>query len=139
MATSSQIEEILLSVSDVLFPADLGARKVLLDSKGCDGDTALHVLAWRKELDAMRALILAGADVNAIGDMGETPFHVAMHDPCPDAVELFLAAGADPDVVSEFGETPRSLVFKVGGAAAECFERLAPNISLKRTNQSLSD
>jgi ankyrin repeat protein len=139
MDTPTRVEDILRSVSDVLFPSGLGEREVRLDSRGSDGDTPLHVLAWRKDLDGIQALIQAGADVNAIGDMGETPFHVAMHDEFPGAIELFIKAGANPDIVSEFGQTPRSLALAIGGATAETFERLAPNYSLKRTNQSLRD
>ena len=101
------IEEILQSASDVLFPAELGERRVEIDSTDCDGDTPLHVMLWRKDAVAVKQLIAAGAAVNAIGDMGETPLHVAVSQDLPEGVAALLEAGANPDIRCEFGDTPR--------------------------------
>ena len=117
------LEELLQSTSDVLFPEDLGEKEVRLDSRGSDGDTPLHVLLWQKDIEGSRALISAGADPNAIGDMGETPLHVAVHQDLSEIVELLLRAGSDPNVRSELGSTPRELALTRAGATASAFGR----------------
>ena len=113
------VNEILMSLSDVMFPEDLGEHTVTIDSRGCDGDTPLHVLLWRNDVDGLKSLILAGAEVNAIGDMGETPLHIAVSENLPDAIEALLDAGADPDIRSEFGKTPREIAASIGGITAK--------------------
>lgn len=125
------VEEILQSTSDSLFPAELGRRRVAIDSRDCDGDTPLHVLLWRKDFGGAKDLIEAGADPNAIGDMGETPLHVAIRQEVPDIVDLLLAAGADPNIVSEFGETPRSMAKSKKGFIAKLLLQVAPSNSSK--------
>lgn len=97
------LEEVLQSTSDTLFPADLGKRKVSIDSAGCDGDTPLHVLIWRGDSAGALLLISNGANVNAVGDMGETPLHIAVRKNDRTVIAALLRAGARTDVVSEFG------------------------------------
>jgi ankyrin repeat protein len=109
------IEEILQSTSDVIYPPALGARRVAIDSCDCDGDTPLHVMVWREDLDGVRALIEAGAPINAAGDMGATPLYVAVLKELPRIAEALRRAGADPDVRSEFGDTPRERALAAGG------------------------
>jgi len=128
MRESTTIEELLQSTSDTLFPADMGRRRVAMDSRDCDGDTPLHVLIWRKNAGGAKALIEAGADPNAIGDMGETPLHVAVRNVLPNVVEALLVAGADADIRSEFGSTPRDMANAQGGVVARIFR--APPASL---------
>jgi ankyrin repeat protein len=117
------LDEVLQSTSDVLFPADLGERPVAIDSHGSDGDTPLHVMAWRNDLEAVEILIAAGADVNAVGDMGETPLHVAVRRGNVAMAEALLKAGARDDIRSEFESTPREKAVEMGGAMAELFRR----------------
>ena len=125
------LEEILQSTSDSLFPADLGRRRVAIDSRGSDGDTPLHVVLWRKDFGGAMGLIEAGADPNAVGDMGETPLHVAIRQEIPDIIDSLLAAGANPDIRSEFGETPRSMAASKKGDIARLLKQAAPNNSFK--------
>ena len=125
------VEEILQSTSDSLFPADLGRRRVAIDSRDCDGDTPLHVLLWRKDFGGAKDLIEAGADPNAVGDMGETPLHVAIRQEAPDVIDSLLAAGANPDIRSEFGETPRSMAASKKGVIARLLKQAASNNSFK--------
>lgn len=72
------LDEILAATSDILYPEDLGKRRVTIDSADRNGDTPLHVMVWRKDRYAVSLLIEKGADVNAIGDMSETPLHIAI-------------------------------------------------------------
>lgn len=67
------VDEILQSLSDVMFPEHAGAATVSLSSRGYDGDTALHVLAWRGDTASAKVLLEAGADPNAPGEMDDTP------------------------------------------------------------------
>ena len=62
-----------------------------------DGDTPLHVMLWRSDVQAVIALIDAGVDVNAVGDMSETPLHIAVRNEGSVSIEALLHAGADPD------------------------------------------
>ena len=104
------LSEILQSTSDTLFPADLGERKVDLDSQDVDGDTPLHVVLWRDDYYAAETLIEAGAKLDAIGDMGETPLHVAINRGNVRATRALLEAGADTKIRSEFGKTADELL-----------------------------
>lgn len=104
------LEDILKSCSETLFPAELGRKQVDIHSTDCDGDTPLHIMVWRRDISAAIALIEAGANVNAIGDMGETPLHIAVKQQLKPVVEALLEAGANPEIRSEFGETPSELL-----------------------------
>ncbi len=112
------LADVLAETSDTLFPDQLGNAPVRIDSHCVDGDTALHVMVWRNDRAAVRLLIEAGADVNAMGDMGETPLHVAVRKGDREIVQALLAAGADAAVVSEFGHTVMTMPgIKVRGLA----------------------
>lgn len=108
------LEEVLQSTSDTLFPADLGARTVTLQSTDCDGDTPLHVLIWRGDTSGARLLIENGANPNAVGDMGETPLHVAIRKENLSLVRALLRAGARTNIVSEFGQSASALASEKG-------------------------
>lgn len=110
------VAAVLASVSDVLFPADLGERPVAVDSRGADGDTPLHVLAWRRDAEGAAVLIAAGADVNAAGAMGVTPLHVALRQRDRSLVAALVRAGARSDIRSEFGHTAAELADREGVA-----------------------
>lgn len=105
MGSGRSLDEVLQSTSDALFPAQLGNAPVALDSRDCDGDTPLHVLIWRGDIEGALLLIEHGADVNSIGEMGETPLHVAIAKKSNELVWALLRAGARTDIVSEFGQS----------------------------------
>lgn len=110
------LEKILRSVSDVLFPDEMGERTVCIDSRSIEDDTPLHIMAWREDLYGIKTLIEAGADINATGDMDETALHIALRKENEEMAEVLLKAGANPDIRSEFGETARENADKMGGA-----------------------
>ena len=119
------LADVLQSTADVLFP-DAPGREVALDSRDADGDTPLHVLLWREDVDGARQVVAAGADVDAVGDLGETPLHVAVRRGLADAVELLLQRGADPDRPCVFGDTARERAQRHGGECADLLRDARP-------------
>jgi ankyrin repeat protein len=103
----------------------MGKCRVSVDSTDSEGDTPLHVMVWRKDRYAVRLLIEAGANVNAIGDMGETPLHIAVAREEPEIVELLLKAGANIHIRSEFNITPLGSAAEKGGALEKLFQLYA--------------
>jgi ankyrin repeat protein len=67
--------------------------------------------------DCLRALIDAGADVDAANDRGTTPLHAAASGFDAGLVALLLAAGARPSPRDKQGRTPLSLAKAQGHAA----------------------
>ena len=76
-----------------------------VDTPQADGATALHWTAHWNHLEALEALIDAGADVNAENDLGATPLWVACANRNTGIVQRLLAAGANPDGGLHSGET----------------------------------
>jgi ankyrin repeat protein len=120
---SPDLEEVLQSTSDVLFPAKMGKAKVKINSRDCDGDTPLHVMMWRSDHYGAELLINAGADINAVGDMGETPLHVAISKEDLFLIELLLRKGARTDIKSEFNETAQEKAKKKGKQIWKTFKK----------------
>jgi ankyrin repeat protein len=114
MPGQRSLRDVLQSVSDILFPTELGETVVSIESASPDGDTALHILLWRRDFDGALLLIESGANVNAIGDMGETPLHVAVRQGNMHVVTALLRSGARTDIVSEFGQSPLDLSKELG-------------------------
>jgi ankyrin repeat protein len=112
------LEQVLASTSDVLFPDECGEKNVTVESRASDGDSALHVLARRDDVEGARLLIAAGADVNARGDMGCTPLHVAVEQNNVALATILINAGARSDVGWELGGTAREKAQQVGGELA---------------------
>lgn len=118
------LDQLLLSCSEILFPAEMGEAPVQIDSRASDGDTPLHVMLWRENTYGALLLIEAGADLNAVGDMSETPLHVAVSRGNTVVVEALLKSGANPAAKSEFGKSPKEMAFELGGEMQRCFGNL---------------
>jgi ankyrin repeat protein len=115
------LQEVLQSISDVMFPAD-PERCPAIDSVGYDGDSRLHVMAWRNDLEGVQVLIEAGADVNATGEMDETALHIAVTQQNVTVARALLQAGARDDITCEFGDTPKERALRRGGQIASLFD-----------------
>lgn len=107
--TRQNLAEILRSTSLALFPEQDGKAAIGIETRDCDGDSALHILAHRGDLYGCRLLLENGADVNLQGDIGYTPLHYAVMARNTDLADLLLQHGARTDLSSEFGETAVSL------------------------------
>lgn len=70
------------------------------------GDTALHILAARRDTPWVNYFLARGADPNIRNNKGETPLVVAAAIGYTEGVELLLASGARPDESNATGETP---------------------------------
>ena len=82
-------------------PADL------LAYREADGDSLLHVAAWRRDLESARILLDAGLDPNTRGDMAQTPLHVAVSQGDPAMFALLVSFGANTEAEDEFGRLAR--------------------------------
>ena len=92
------------------------------------GDTPLHLAAAALRYDAARALLAAGAPVNAVNRRGAAALHYACDarplaptwDPATQrrVIELLVSAGADPrTMTSKAGSTPLHLAVAPTGAS----------------------
>jgi ankyrin repeat protein len=88
-------------------PGWMDAERVDIMTRDTSGDTPLHAALWMGDDEAARALVDAGADVTALGDMSETPLHVTVAQGNAAIAKHLLAHGASWDVVSELGFSPR--------------------------------
>lgn len=88
-----------------------------------DGETPLMSAAWDEEnLDVMRLLITAGADVNLVDESGESALSTACNEGNTEAAKLLVEAGADVNVANDEGHT--SLMSAVMWSDAELVEIL---------------
>jgi ankyrin repeat protein len=100
------------------------------------GDTPLHVVAWQNDAEAVEALVAAGADVNASGEMGETPMHIAVKHGNERMARYLVSVGARADIVDEFGDTATDLARENGGNLAAIVSGApSPNTSFEQTGE----
>jgi ankyrin repeat protein len=66
---------------------------------------SLHEAAAAGDIQQIKSLISAGADVNAKDDKGSTPLHYAVILANKDVIELLIAGGADVNVKDDQGHT----------------------------------
>ena len=99
--------------------AVLGEIAALPDFSGVDapavtmrspaGSTPLHVAALRGDRNAVRLLLDAGADSNAVGEGGCTPLHEALKHPHLQVARMLVAAGGQLDAKNRDGVSPREM------------------------------
>ena len=100
-----------------------GTKIVSLDQRNDLGDTPLHTVCSWGDVDAVKVLVAAGADVNAVGDGGATPLVNAIIGGNPNVVEFLLSQGADRRV-KVFGTTTLVEYAKNVGANAKVIRLL---------------
>jgi ankyrin repeat protein len=92
------------------------------------GMPLLHLACEHLNLDAIQALVAAGADLNLRDSFGQVPLHVAVDNDIDSVVQadgpelrfettrLLLSLGADPNVRDSQGRTPRDWAAAYGTA-----------------------
>ncbi|HXE75191.1 MAG TPA: ankyrin repeat domain-containing protein [Candidatus Xenobia bacterium] len=76
----------------------LKADPSLVHARDKEGSTPLHWAAWRGQVEAVRLLLEAGAEVNARNQnthWGTTPLHAAAHGNQAAVAQLLLEYGGD--------------------------------------------
>jgi ankyrin repeat protein len=100
---------------------DLPMIHAMVNSKGVKfkdkhATTPLHYAAANGSVEALRAILNAGADVNAQNDFGATPLMWAVTE--PEKVRLLVAAQADVNAKSKMGRTALYLAAANDGSSA---------------------
>jgi len=86
---------------------------------GKDEETSLHIACRRGHLDAVRALLVANADVDARDKDGDTALHIASAGGHWKIVKILLEKGADVHAEDRWGEPPLHNAFY---SKADCSE-----------------
>ncbi len=84
---------------------------------GASGDSPLAKAVQAGDLQAVRALITSGADVNARSGDGSTPLLWAAHKSSPEIARALVTAGAAVDAANDYGITPLLHASRIGDAA----------------------
>lgn len=78
----------------------------VLSTRGAGGETALNIVARRRDSTWLSYLLSRGADANVGDDRGETPLLIASRSGWIDGVRALLDRGARVDGTNRLGETP---------------------------------
>lgn len=78
----------------------------VLSYRGAKGETALNIVARRRDSTWLGFLISRGADPNVGDDRGETPLIIAARLGWDDGAAMLLGHGAGVDRANRLGETP---------------------------------
>ncbi|XP_043252441.1 85/88 kDa calcium-independent phospholipase A2 [Colletes gigas] len=81
-----------------------------IDALNFDGRTALHIMAMRKRLPCVVALLSHMASVNITDKDGNTPLHLAVSEDTLGIVQMLIGFGADINATNWKSETPRHRV-----------------------------
>ena len=111
----ARLQAVLRAAAEIMFSAEADDGSIGVNSRTLEGDTPLHVFAWRGEVESVRVLLDASADVDALGDMDETALHIALRQQNEALVRLLVDAGARTTICSEFGETAQDIAHRLGG------------------------
>jgi len=77
----------------------------IVNYRGYDGDTALHIVTRNRELDWVSYLLRHGADTGIRDAKGDTAMIIAARIGFDDAVDYMLRLGGDPNATNSRGET----------------------------------
>jgi ankyrin repeat protein len=89
------------------------------DAWSPDGFSPLHIAAFARNADAVRALIAAGADVDALATASfapVTPLGTAASFGAAEVAKILLEHGADPEKTSDDRHTPLQVAIANGHA-----------------------
>ena len=80
-----------------------------MNQRSSFGDMPIHVACTRGRVDEVEALLIAGADVNARGELENTPLHAAAGQGNVAVIRVLLQWGAPPGAVNTEGKTARDI------------------------------
>ena len=78
----------------------------VINYKGYNGDTALHIVTRNRELDWVGYLLKKGADPSIPDANGDTPLHIAARIGFDQAADYLISLRAKVDATNRRGETP---------------------------------
>jgi len=101
-------------------PSPLGevVRNLDVDERGPDGSTPLQWAVYDQDVEKVRTLIRAGADVNAANNYGANAMQLAAEVGHVELLDMLLDAGADVDSPNPEGQTTLMLVARTGNLDA---------------------
>lgn len=82
------------------------ARQASLEAVGQAHTTELMLAAHQNDEKAVRALVAAGANINAQDDYGWSALRYAVRGRCMEAAQILIELGADVNLPSKSGRTP---------------------------------
>lgn len=80
-----------------MFPKTINMFSFKVNEPVTQGLRALHYAVWQKHVDAVRLLLVRGADINAIDDCGYSALHLAAEHGYLELTQLLLDMGAKVD------------------------------------------
>jgi ankyrin repeat protein len=99
------------------FAASLLTAALLVTIVGASGDAPLAKAVKAGDVQAVRALLKSGADVNVRSGDGSTPLLWASHNSNLETARALIAAGAAVDAANDYGITPLLQASRTGDAA----------------------
>lgn len=105
MTPYDNLDNVLKGMRDTVDFFDVPINSI--EQKGIFGNTPLIVAAGWGNVDAVRLLLDAGADINATGEDGDTALHRAVAIEALDVVQMLIDRGASVEMADAYGETPR--------------------------------
>lgn len=104
---SDRLAAILADIAELPSFAAIATPSVMMRSPV--GETPLHIAAARGDIEAVRVLLDAGAEPNAVGEHNYTPLHEALEQGHPQVARMLIAAGASLDAANVDGATAREM------------------------------
>ncbi|WP_082456424.1 ankyrin repeat domain-containing protein [Novosphingobium sp. Leaf2] len=105
------LEAVKKREGDKVEKAILDSSQIVNAKDVTTGETALHIVASRRDITWLGYLIAKGANVNATDDRGHTPLEIAVNLGWREGVQMLLDNRASPNTTNDAGETP--LIFAV--------------------------
>lgn len=108
----------LAGIADDLSPLAAAAAKLDVDERAPDGSTALQWAVYDGDVERVKALLKAGADVAVSNNYGANAMQLAAEVANVAMLELLLDAGADADSPNPEDQTALMLVARTGNVEA---------------------
>ncbi len=116
---AAYLDDFLLQVSEAMFPLLDTPPKIDIHTRDAEDESVLHYACTWGNLRAVRLLVEAGANIDALQEMDKTPLHYAAAYQFLDIVEYLVGKGADPSRKDAFGYTPLEWAIQMGASDIE--------------------